>query len=113
MRTVSRAYRDSKASPIPNCDRRVGQPIDRRLRIGMRVREEDFLVHLFVASTHDYVLFITSEGRAFWLKVHEIPEASRASRGTNVKTLLAISPNEEIATVASRKGCKTGCIGCS
>jgi DNA gyrase subunit A len=65
-----------------------------------RLGDQDFIEQLFIASTHDYVLFITSEGRAFWLKVHEIPEASRASRGTNIKTLFAITPNEEIATVA-------------
>ena len=65
-----------------------------------RLGDHDFIEQLFIASTHDYVLFITSEGRAFWLKVHEIPEATRASRGTNIKTLLAVSPNEEIATVA-------------
>jgi DNA gyrase subunit A len=65
-----------------------------------RLGDQDFIEQLFIASTHDYVLFITSEGRAFWLKVHEIPEASRASRGTNIKALLAISANEEIATVA-------------
>jgi DNA gyrase subunit A len=65
-----------------------------------RLGDHDFIEQLFIASTHDYVLFITSEGRAFWLKVHEIPEASRASRGTNIKALLAISANEEIATVA-------------
>ena len=65
-----------------------------------RLGDQDFIEQLFIASTHDYVLFITSEGRAFWLKVHEIPESSRASRGTNIKALLAISANEEIATVA-------------
>ena len=65
-----------------------------------RLGDQDFIEQLFIASTHDYVLFITSEGKAFWLKVHEIPEASRATRGTNIKTLLSISPNEEIATVA-------------
>ena len=65
-----------------------------------RLGDHDFIEQLFIASTHDYVLFITSEGRAFWLKVHEIPESSRASRGTNIKALLAISANEEIATVA-------------
>jgi DNA gyrase subunit A len=68
-----------------------------------RLRETDFVEHLFIASTHDYIMFITSEGKAYWLKVHEIPEASRASRGQSVKTLLAISNNEEIAAVVSLK----------
>ena len=61
--------------------------------------EDDFVEQLFVATTHDYLLFITSEGKAYWLKVHEIPEASRAARGAHIKGLLAISPNEEISAV--------------
>ncbi|MEW5814594.1 MAG: DNA topoisomerase (ATP-hydrolyzing) subunit A [Spirochaetota bacterium] len=65
------------------------------------LKNEDFIVHLFIASTHDYILFITSEGKAYWLKVHEIPEASRTARGQQMKTLLAISANEEITAVVS------------
>jgi len=61
--------------------------------------EDDFVEQLFVATTHDYFLFITTEGKAYWLKVHEIPEASRAARGAHIKGLLAISPNEEITAV--------------
>ncbi|MDA8425758.1 MAG: DNA topoisomerase (ATP-hydrolyzing) subunit A [Treponema sp.] len=61
--------------------------------------EDDFLEQLFIANTHDYLLFITSEGKGYWLKVHELPEASRAARGTHIKGLLAISPNEEISAV--------------
>jgi DNA gyrase subunit A len=61
--------------------------------------EDDFLEQLFVATTHDYLLFISSAGKAYWLKVHEIPEASRAARGAHIKGLLAISPNEEITAV--------------
>ena len=66
-----------------------------------KLKNEDFVEHLFVASTHDIILFITSEGKAFWLKVHEIPEASKNSRGTIVRTLFAISPNEDITAVMS------------
>jgi DNA gyrase subunit A len=61
--------------------------------------EDDFIEQLFVATTHDYLLFISSEGKAYWLKVHEIPEASRVARGAHIKGLLAISPNEEITAV--------------
>jgi DNA gyrase subunit A len=61
--------------------------------------EDDFLEQVFVANTHDYLLFISSEGKAYWLKVHEIPEATRAARGAHIKGLLAISPNEEITTI--------------
>jgi len=72
--------------------------------ISAKLTDHDFIEQLFIASTHDYVVFITSEGRAFWLKVHEIPEANRTSRGQPIKTLIAISANEEIATVASLSG---------
>ncbi|MFZ2780785.1 MAG: DNA topoisomerase (ATP-hydrolyzing) subunit A [Rectinemataceae bacterium] len=61
--------------------------------------EEDFIEQLFVANTHDYLLFISSAGKAYWLKVHEIPEASRQARGAHIKGLLAISADEEITTV--------------
>lgn len=67
------------------------------------LRDEDFLENLFVASTHDYILFITSEGKAYWIKVHEIPEGSRHARGTNIRALLHISANEEITAVVSIK----------
>ncbi len=65
------------------------------------LKDEDFINKVFIASTHDYILFITSEGKAYFLKVHEIPEASRAARGQHIKALLSISANEEIAAVVS------------
>ena len=69
-----------------------------------KLAEDDFINQIFIASTHDYVVFITNEGKAYWVKVHEIPEASRASRGAHIKSLLAVSVNEEITTVVSLKG---------
>ncbi len=66
-----------------------------------KLKNEDFLEHIFIGSTHDYILFISSEGKAYWIKVHEIPEGSRASRGTNIKAFLAISIDEEIRAVVS------------
>ncbi|MGI5172679.1 DNA topoisomerase (ATP-hydrolyzing) subunit A [Treponema sp. OMZ 840] len=63
--------------------------------------EDDYIKQLFVASTHDYIVFISTEGKAYWIKVHEIPEAGRASRGAHIKSLLSIGANEEIATVVS------------
>ncbi len=66
-----------------------------------KLKNDDFLEHLFIASTHDYLLFMTSEGKAYWIKVHEIPEANRIARGTPIKTLLAISANEEITAILS------------
>lgn len=65
--------------------------------------EDDFLSQVFVASTHDYVLFITNAGKAYWVKVHEIPEASKSSRGSHVKSLLQVSADEEITTVVTFK----------
>lgn len=65
--------------------------------------EDDFINQIFIASTHDYVMFITNEGKGYWLKVHEIPEAGRNSRGSHIKGLLTVSPNEEITAVVSLK----------
>jgi DNA gyrase subunit A len=69
----------------------------------MTMREDDFIEQLFIASTHDYLFFITNDGKAYWLKVHEIPSGSRLSRGQSIKKLLSLSQNEEIATVLSLK----------
>lgn len=65
--------------------------------------EDDFIEQLFVANTHDYLLFISTAGKAYWIKVHEIPESSRQARGAHIKSLLAISPNEEITTIVDFK----------
>lgn len=65
--------------------------------------ENDYVNQLFIGSTHDYLLFITSLGRTYWIKVHEIPETSKASRGTHIKSLIAISGDEEITAVVSLK----------
>ncbi|MDP2790163.1 MAG: DNA topoisomerase (ATP-hydrolyzing) subunit A [Rectinemataceae bacterium] len=65
--------------------------------------EEDFIEQLFVANTHSYLLFITTAGKGYWLKVHEIPESSRQARGAHVKSLLAIAPEEEITTIIDFK----------
>ncbi len=66
--------------------------------------EDDFIEQIFVANTHDYLMYISSAGKAYWQKVHEIPEASRAARGAHLKSLLAIGANEEITTVIDLKG---------
>lgn len=67
------------------------------------LKNGDFLENLFVASTHNYILIITSAGKAYWIKVHEIPEGSRAARGTQIRALLAISADEDIKAVVSLK----------
>ncbi|RKX75161.1 MAG: DNA gyrase subunit A, partial [Spirochaetes bacterium] len=65
------------------------------------LKNEDFIEHFFIASTHEHILFITTEGKLYWLKVHEIPEASRSARGQLVKMLLALSADEEITEVVA------------
>jgi DNA gyrase subunit A len=66
-----------------------------RGKVGAGVREEDFIEHLFVASTHAYLLFFTTSGRVHWRKVHEIPQAGRASRGKAIINLLNLGPKEK------------------
>jgi DNA gyrase subunit A len=68
-------------------------------RAAANLRDDDFIQHLFIGSTHDYILFATSEGKAYYLKVHQIPEGSRAARGTHVRALLNVSSDEEITAV--------------
>ncbi len=57
---------------------------------GGATRDEDFIEHIFVASTHDYMLFFTEQGKCFWLKVYEIPEGTRTSKGRAIQNLIAI-----------------------
>lgn len=70
---------------------------------GATLRNEDFVEHLFVASTHDYVMFVTSDGKAYWLKVHQLPIGSKTSKGDSIKSLLPLSENEEITTIINFK----------
>ncbi len=70
---------------------------------GMTRRDEDFVEHLFVCSTHDYILFFTNRGRMYRLKGYEIAESSRAGRGTHIVNLLPIEKEEKI-TAAIRTG---------
>ncbi|MBX3334258.1 MAG: DNA gyrase subunit A [Nitrospira sp.] len=65
-------------------------------KIGMGIKEEDFVENLFTASTHDSLLFFTDAGKVYWLKVHEIPEASRAAKGKALVNLLALSSHEKV-----------------
>ena len=66
---------------------------------GMETKEEDYVEHLFVANTHDYILFFTSAGRVYWEKVYEIPEASRASKGKALVNLLNVQSGETVAAM--------------
>ncbi|MGI5070663.1 DNA topoisomerase (ATP-hydrolyzing) subunit A [Treponema pectinovorum] len=65
--------------------------------------EDDYVNQIFTATTKSYITFLTNAGKVYWIKVHEIPEASRASRGSSVKTLIQLSPDEEISTIVTMK----------
>ena len=68
-------------------------------RTGMKTRDEDFVEHLFVASTHAYILIFTNSGRVYWLKVYEIPDVSAAGKGKHVGNLVALQPGETVRTM--------------
>ncbi len=71
---------------------------------GMGTKEDDWVEHLFIASTHDYLMFFTDKGQVYWLKVHEIPQGGRAARGKPVVNCIAIGSNEQVSsTVAVRE----------
>jgi DNA gyrase subunit A len=72
-------------------------------RIGMRTREEDFVGHLFVASTHAYIMIFSDRGRAYWLKVHEIPDVGPGGKGKAIANLVSMEPNEKIAALLTVK----------
>ena len=64
----------------------------------METKEEDFVEHLFVATTHETLLFFTTQGRCYWLKVHEVPQASRYAKGTAIANLLSLQKDERLST---------------
>ncbi len=68
-------------------------------KTGMRPKEEDFVERLFIASTHSYILVFTDLGKVYWLKVHEIPQGGRASRGKAIVNLLNLSPEEKVTSI--------------
>jgi len=72
-------------------------------KMGMQVKEEDFVEDLFIASTHDYVLFFTDAGKIHWMKVHELPQAGRLTRGKAIVNLLNLGSNEKVTTILSLK----------
>ncbi|HUU29094.1 MAG TPA: DNA gyrase subunit A [archaeon] len=89
-----------------------------RGKSGQTTRETDFLEHMFIASTHDYILYFTAKGLVYWLKVHEIPQAGRTAQGKAIVNLINIDKEDKIAamlpvrefsenrsvTIATRKG---------
>jgi len=77
-------------------------------RIGMRTREEDFVSHLFVASTHAYIMIFSDRGRAYWLKVHEIPDVGPDGRGKAIANLVSMEEGERIAALLAVKEFEDG-----
>ncbi|MCK5451132.1 MAG: DNA gyrase subunit A [Candidatus Omnitrophica bacterium] len=75
---------------------------------GAETKEEDFVEHLFVASTHDYMLVFTSEGKVHWIKVHELPQAGRRTKGRPIVNLLGLSQKEMISSVVTVREFKEG-----
>jgi DNA gyrase subunit A len=72
-------------------------------RIGMRTKDEDFVSHLFVASTHAYIMIFSDRGRAYWLKVHEIPDVGPGGKGKSIANLVAMEEGERIAAMVAVK----------
>src|SRR5213595_45041 len=66
---------------------------------GQNLKDEDFVEHLFIANTHDYILFFTDDGRCFWLKVHEIPQLGRATKGKPVVNLINVSAETKVSAL--------------
>jgi DNA gyrase subunit A len=72
-------------------------------KVGINVKEEDFVEDLFIASTHDYILFFTDAGKIHWMKVHELPQAGRITRGKAIVNLLHLNPQEKVTAILSLK----------
>jgi len=68
-----------------------------RGKIGMETKEEDFVEHMFVASTHQYILFFTVKGKCHWLKVHEVPQGGRLAKGKPIVNMIGIGRNDNVA----------------
>jgi len=68
-------------------------------RMGMKTRDEDFVEHLFIASTHAYILIFTNNGRVYWLKVYEVPDVGAAGKGKHVGNLVGLQPGETVRTM--------------
>lgn len=93
--TVSHSgYIKRNAVSLYRSQRRGGKGVT-----GMRPKEEDFVEQLFIASTHSFVLVFTDAGKVYWLKVHEIPQGGRASRGKAIVNLLQLSSGENVTSI--------------
>jgi DNA gyrase subunit A len=92
--TIShRGYIKRNALSVYRSQRRGGKGLQ-----GMETREEDYVAQLFIGSTHDYMLFFTNKGRLYWLKIYELPEAGRVTRGKAIVNLLQLQEGETLST---------------
>ncbi len=95
--TISRGgYAKRTRADLYRSQRRGGKGVK-----GAALKQDDIVEHFFTASTHDWLLFFTNQGRVYRAKVHELPDAGRDARGQHVANLLAFKPNENIASVIS------------
>ena len=93
--TISNSgYIKRNAITLYRSQRRGGKGV-----MGMGTKQEDFVEQLFIASTHDYMMFFTSRGRCHWLKVHEIPQGGRAARGKAIVNVLQLVAGEFVSAV--------------
>lgn len=72
--------------------------------VGSKTREEDYVEHLFVASTHDTMMFFTEKGRCYWLRVYEIPEGEKQSKGRAIQNLIQIPSDDKVKAIIDVKG---------
>ncbi len=77
-------------------------------RVGMTTKEADFVEHLFIASTHSYILVFTNKGKVHWLKVYEIPEVGSAGKGKAIVNLISLSQDEGVAALLAAKEFREG-----
>ena len=102
--TIShQGYIKRSPSSLYRAQRRGGKGLT-----GVKPKEEDFVEHLFIASSHDYFLFFSNKGRVYWKKVHEIPEAGRMSKGKAIVNLLNVIRGESVATTLSLRDFEEG-----
>jgi len=73
---------------------------------GSDIREEDFLEHLYIATAHNYMLFFTEKGKCFWLRVYEIPEGSKTSKGRAIQNMLNIEADDKVRAIINLKDLK-------
>ena len=73
---------------------------------GSEARDEDFIEHLYIASMHNYMLYFTEKGKCFWMRVFEIPEGTKASKGRPIQNLINIEPGDKIRAYINIKDLK-------